>query len=738
MTCHLDYRHGKSRTLQLFVEWSLGHNHKIKIMTGSYNDALSTVFAKGVRNSIQEIHADDLRPVYSDIFPDTRIKAGDGAMNMWSLEDGYNNYLATSPKGTATGFGADYIIIDDLIKNAEEAHNESVLEGHWLWFTNTMLSRLEEGGKIFVVMTRWATNDFAGRMLAHFGDMVEHINIPAVQPDGSMLCDEILSKESCEEKKRAMGIDIWSANYQQEPIDVKGRLYTKFKTYDGELPRFKQIRAYVDTADTGADFLAGYAYGVTYQNEAYILDTIYTQKPMEYTEPATAEMLFRNNVNVARIESNNGGRGFARNVKRILEEDYQTNKVIVQWFTQSKNKVSRILSNATWVMEHIYFPAGWQNRWTELAEHLTKYQRTGKNAHDDACFVAGTMVATLFGDRPIETIKKGDYVITPFGIRKVLDAGKTGEKEVIKNIGLEGTKFHKVFTKNGSFTALYTFTGIAECDILSLGGVLQWKYRKLLCSMVLNTHSQGRKGIILASQIPMQDEGVLKDSMLRCGNFITTKQFQKAVTFIIKMATLTTTTLAIWSVYNLGNIFLNTQKNTRRTVGTKNIFKPKELLLHLLGTGVKKAKSSTKNLAKCVGKITQSITRNARSVARNSIPILTEPSFVQINAVRSGEVTTGESNTPQPVLCVAKSSKEQNTNLRRKNQRPVQNCVQTDLIGCTERKAVYNLTVDQDHVYYAHGLLVSNCDALTGVCEDVNDIIRLDYDVGGYFTNFSI
>ena len=377
-------RHGKSRTLQLFVEWSLGHNHRIKIMTGSYNDTLSTVFAKGVRNSIQEIHVDDERPVYSDIFPDTRIKAGDGAMNMWSLEGGYNNYLATSPKGTATGFGADYILIDDLIKNADEAHNEAVLEGHWLWFVNTLLSRLEEGGKIFVVMTRWATNDFAGRMLAHFGNMVEHINIPAVQPDGSMLCDEILSKESCEEKKRAMGIDIWSANYQQEPIDVKGRLYTKFKTYDGELPRFKQIRAYVDTADTGADFLAGYAYGVTYQNEAYILDTIYTQKPMEVTEPATAKLLFDNHVNVARIESNNGGRGFARNVDRILKHDYKTNKTVVQWFTQTKNKVSRILSNATWCMEHIYFPVGWQNRWQELSEHLMKYQRQGKNAHDDA------------------------------------------------------------------------------------------------------------------------------------------------------------------------------------------------------------------------------------------------------------------------------------------------------------------------------------------------------------------
>lgn len=713
-------RHGKSRTLQLFVEWSLGHNHKIKIMTGSYNDALSTVFAKGVRNSIQEIHADDLRPVYSDIFPGTRIKAGDGAMNMWSLEDGYNNYLATSPKGTATGFGADYIIIDDLIKNAEEAHNEAVLEGHWLWFTNTLLSRLEEGGKIFVVMTRWATNDFAGRMLAHFGDMVEHINIPAVQPDGSMLCDEILSKESCEEKKRAMGIDIWSANYQQEPIDIRGRLYTNLKTYDGDIPKFKQVRAYVDTADTGADFLCGYVYGVTHQNEAYILDTIYTQKPMEYTEPATAKMLFDNKVNVARIESNNGGRGFARNIERILKQDYKTNKTVIQWFTQTKNKVSRILSNSTWCMEHIYFPAGWQNRWPELAESLLTYQRTGKNAHDDSCFVAGTMVATLFGDRPIETIKKGDYVITPFGIRKVLNAGKTGEKEVIKNIGLEGTKFHKVFAKNGSFTALYAFTGIAECDILSLGGVLQWKYRKLLCSMVLNTHLQGRKSIILASQIPMQDGRVLKDFMLRCGNFITTNQFQKAVTFIIKMATLTTTTLAIWSVYLPSNIFrCMARKEHHRTVS--RIGKLKDDCLHLLGTGVRKAKSSTKNLGKCLGKITQFITRSARSVARNSMPILTEPNFVQTNAVKDGEVITGELNIPQPVLCVAKSSQERNTNLRQKNQRPVQNCVQTDSIICTERKAVYNLTVDQDHVYYAHGLLVSNCDALTGICEDITE-----------------
>ena len=86
-------RHGKSRTAGLFVEWILGRNPKEKIMTGSYNETLSTVFSKNVRNSIQEIKADTSRIVYSDIFPGVTIKAGDAAMNLWSLAGGYNSYV---------------------------------------------------------------------------------------------------------------------------------------------------------------------------------------------------------------------------------------------------------------------------------------------------------------------------------------------------------------------------------------------------------------------------------------------------------------------------------------------------------------------------------------------------------------------------------------------------------------------------------------------------------------------
>ena len=183
MILNLPPRHGKSRTAGLFVEWVLGKDQTQKIMTGSYNETLSTMFSKNVRNDIQEMKADQYKPVFSDVFPGVKIRQGDGAMNLWSLEGGFNNYLATSPTGTATGFGASLLIIDDLIKNAEEANNELTKEKHWDWFANTMLSRLEENGKIIIIMTRWASDDLAGRALEYYkeaGVKIRHISMKAL------------------------------------------------------------------------------------------------------------------------------------------------------------------------------------------------------------------------------------------------------------------------------------------------------------------------------------------------------------------------------------------------------------------------------------------------------------------------------------------------------------------------------------------------------------------------------
>ena len=375
-------RTGKSRTASLFAEWTFGKDPTKKIMTGSYNETLSTQFAKTVRNTIQTQKVEPFIPVFSDVFPDVKIKQGDAAMNMWSLEGQYSSYLATSPSGTATGFGCSLMIIDDVIKNAQEANNQLTKQAHYDWFTNTMLSRLEEGGKIIIIMTRWASDDLAGRIINHFKDDAEVISLKALQDDGTMLCDEVLSRDSYEEKKKLMSPDIFYANYQQEPIDLKGQLYTSFKTYDS-LPQFEKIQSYTDTADTGSDYLCSIIYGI-YQKEAYILDVIYTNEPMEITEPLVAKHIFEYKVNQADIESNNGGRGFSRQISHYLTNTYNTNHTVIRPFHQSKNKQARILSNATWVMEHIYFPQNWHNKYPEFYKAITSYQREGKNLHDDA------------------------------------------------------------------------------------------------------------------------------------------------------------------------------------------------------------------------------------------------------------------------------------------------------------------------------------------------------------------
>lgn len=393
MVVNMPPRHGKSRTATKFVQWLFGKYGKaIKVITGSYNETLSGTFAKQVRDCIAEQPTLGVT-VYNDIFPNTKIKYGEAAASKWALDGSQQaNYLATSPGGTATGFGCNIMIIDDVIKSAEEAYNANTLQKLISWFTDTMLSRTENDFKIICIMTRWSNEDLAGFILANYENVV-HINYKAVQDDGSMLCPDILSRADYDLKTKNMNKDIVAANYQQEPLDVKGRLYTKFKTYtdipkdDKDNPLFRYILNYTDTADEGSDNLCSICYGVINTDgktdSYYILDVYYTKDAMETTEPETARILTKYNVGCAVIESNNGGRGFARNVEKECRS--MGNKhTVIKWFHQSKNKVARILTNSTAVMNNVYFPADWETRFPDFAKDIKKYQREGKNAHDDA------------------------------------------------------------------------------------------------------------------------------------------------------------------------------------------------------------------------------------------------------------------------------------------------------------------------------------------------------------------
>lgn len=393
-------RFGKSRTATLFVQWLLGRNNKLKIMTGSYNETLSSTFAKQVRDTIATEKSQGIT-VYQDVFPATKIKYGEASMNKWALEGSQvANYLATSPTGTATGFGADLIIIDDLIKNSEEAFNANILQKHIDWFTNTMLSRTEKGFKLIIIMTRWATNDLAGFILQNYND-VEHISYKAINEDGTALDPDTLSLEDFDFKTKNMSKEIVYANYQQEPIDIQGRLYQNLKTYvDIPKEKVRQRKSYCDTADTGADYLCNIIYDDC-KDSAYIVDIIYTKESMEITENLVAAAYNKYQVNLADIESNNGGRGFARNVERRTKElgNYKT---IIKWFHQSGNKQSRILANSSWVQNNIYFPVDWQNRWPEFAKDILSYQKEGKNAHDDGPDALTGVAEKMNGNRGYE------------------------------------------------------------------------------------------------------------------------------------------------------------------------------------------------------------------------------------------------------------------------------------------------------------------------------------------------
>ena len=382
-------RHRKSFTATSLTEWLFGIDNTNKVMTGSYNENLSTTFATKVRDIILE-KGDPVEGYvyYKDIFPNTKVKYGEASKSYWALEGSTEkNYLATSPTGTATGIGARYIIIDDVIKNDKEAYNEMVKEGHWQWLTNTMMQRTEgDDFKVIIIMTRWATDDLAGRVIEEYGELVEHISFSAVQEDGTMLDPTVLTPRNYEIKTRNMNPDIVEANYNQKPIDIKGRLYNDFMTYE-ELPEGAKdlpTHNYTDTADKGTDYLCSVSYKV-FQDQVYITGVVMSDEDMETTEPLVVDMFHELQVDDATIESNNGGRGYRRNIQRLLKEKYNYIKCVFTDKTQTSNKEARILASSAWVQNNVYMPHNWKQKFgKDFKDQLLKYQKKGKNEHDDA------------------------------------------------------------------------------------------------------------------------------------------------------------------------------------------------------------------------------------------------------------------------------------------------------------------------------------------------------------------
>ena len=382
-------RHYKTRTLILFSTWCFGVNPKETIISTSYSDDLATEFSRYTRDEINKEKNFDYEIVYSDIFPESKIKHGDASYKKWALEGCHFSYKGAGFGASITGKGAKIAIIDDQIKDYEEAMNEMMLEKRWNWYTGTFKSRIEQNAIEIICMTRWSDRDICGMILNNPKESSKwHRMVHEVEKDGIMLCDDMLNHESFIEKQEIMDEAVFIANYYQRTVDQKGKLYQELKTYD-RLPEDKdgrllsdRVLCYVDTADEGVDYLCAIA-GIEYHKCCYITDIYYTQEPQEITESKTTKFIIANDVKDCMVESNNGGRAFSRNVKRLLTErlHYST---ILRWFHQSKNKNTRILTNASNVERRIFFPVNWHVKYPKFYLHVNSYMRNKNNKHDDA------------------------------------------------------------------------------------------------------------------------------------------------------------------------------------------------------------------------------------------------------------------------------------------------------------------------------------------------------------------
>lgn len=384
-------RFGKTRTVTNWCEWILGRNNEERIIVGSYNDKAASKISKFVRNDIQRTKIDEAKIIFSDIFPDTRVQQGDSAREHWTLEGQHFNFLATGPGGSSTGDGGTVLVVDDALKGHEEALNENVLQDRWEWITSTLLSRTEPGFETLrlFVGTRWAKGDPPGKLIDKLGQDVYIHSIESMnRQTGAMLCPSVLSKEEYELQRKLTLPAIFFANHHQEPLDIKGGIYQSFKTYES-LPTGKdgkslveRIILYVDMADGGGDYHCAIAAAVI-QGRGYVLDVLYTQDPSIKTIPRTADLIVKNKVNLAKFESNAGGRIYAQSVDASLKGKKYFGSV-VKWFHQSKNKNQRILSWSAWVQENLLFPVGWEFIHSEYYRAMKTFSLEMQNLHDDA------------------------------------------------------------------------------------------------------------------------------------------------------------------------------------------------------------------------------------------------------------------------------------------------------------------------------------------------------------------
>ena len=231
-------RHGKSQIAsQMYPAWHLGHYPQHEFIACSYNLPLALKFSRSVRSLLRS-------EKYKRLFDQAVIDDDNQSAEEWRLlpkkgtiEAG--GYVAAGIGGGITGKGAHVLVIDDPIKNAEEADSPDIREKIWDWYVSTAYSRLAPGGGVLIIQTCWHDDDLAGRLQTLMredpeSDRFEIVKYPAIAEEdelyrkkGEALHPERYTLEALLRIKRVQGLRFWSALYQQDPVPNEGAYFTK-------------------------------------------------------------------------------------------------------------------------------------------------------------------------------------------------------------------------------------------------------------------------------------------------------------------------------------------------------------------------------------------------------------------------------------------------------------------------------------------------------------------------------
>ena len=264
-------RHTKSEFASfLFPAWFLGRYPEKKIIQTAHTAELAVGFGRKVRNLISQ---ED----FQSVFPGIELSSDSKAAGRWNTNKS-GDYFAIGVGGAVTGKGADVLIIDDPHSEQEAAlgaYNPEVYEKVYEWYTSGPRQRLQPGGAIIIVMTRWSTRDLTGKIIKSVTqkegvDDWEVIELPAIMPSGDPLWPEFWPLDQLESLRAELPVAKWSAQYQQDPTSEEGALIKREWWREWEKDSPPPCEAIIQSWDTAflktqrADYSACTTWGVFY------------------------------------------------------------------------------------------------------------------------------------------------------------------------------------------------------------------------------------------------------------------------------------------------------------------------------------------------------------------------------------------------------------------------------------------------------------------------------------------